>query len=226
MDLFEECARARTTPDDPLHGFEPTRILVIFEALANQLNVRETTFGQPCSERQIRAFARGFCTNFDLTIAQYHRLVSLFDECGRPAIGAAYRASHPEQVSGVRPQYCRRHFGVDAVTCCGKTMRVRYVLATVIELSESYAALHIVKECQGDCRSNYYLNKRQFRGVVDDPEGGPMDDQDLVFHEFYPFYGGETPAYIASKGGKTIMSLEYLTHFVITQCSTRSADQH
>lgn len=90
-------------------------------------------------------------------------------------------------------------------------MRVRYVIATVIEVSESYTALHIVKECQGACRSTWYLSKRTFRGAIDDPEGGPFDDQALVFHEFFPFYDGATPDYIASKGGKVICSKEYLT---------------
>lgn len=222
MDLFEECARAQSTEGDPLQGFEPTRLLVLFEHLANQLNARFTSFEQPCSLRQTRDFQDGFCAHFGLSALQYQRLLELFESCGRPAVGAAYRDSHPEHVDGIRPTYCRRYFGVDAVHCCGKTMRVRYVIATVIEVSESYPAMHIVKECQGDCKSSWYLNKRTYRGEMDDPDGGPLDAQGLLFHEFYPFEGGETPLYTASKSGRTIMSLAYLTQVAAAQCTQRS----
>ena len=57
---------------------------------------------------------------------------------------------------------------------------------------------------------------------MDDPDGGPLDAQGLLFHEFYPFEGGETPLYTASKSGRTIMSLAYLTQVAAAQCTQRS----
>ncbi|CAN0260625.1 unnamed protein product [Pylaiella littoralis] len=109
-----------------------------------------------------------------------------------------------------------RYFGVDEVACCGRTMRVYHIMATLVHFGVNHSVWHVAKRCRGACGSTWNLNKRTFGGTYGDQQ------QPCVWHEFYPFTGGRVPKYFANKSGKTIFSADFITACVIQQCSMRA----
>jgi len=210
MSAWQDLATS-TAAGGARHGFSPQRILVMFQHLAAQQNMRTLSGRQRCNRTQRDLFQRTFCENFHLTVPQFERLTSVFDRGDFGVLREAYTASLPQAVGGGRPPYVGQSFAVDKNRCCNATMRSRRKWATLVGRNQYEHAFHIVKTCD-TCKSSWNLNKRTFPGEF---FGIPC-----VWHEFYAFDGGQMPTHISNKSGTVIISTDLLTDCAIKQYST------
>lgn len=136
----------------------------------------------------------------------------------------------PPTVLGVQPSYVCQSFATHVRDCCGSTMRVRKMQATLYGRDTCKSVWHLVKDCRL-CKTLYYCDKRVLRGEinlhpvdgVDDPldPANPLNNHGCRWHEYYAWHDGRQPKYVCSKSGRTIIETSYLTDCVVTQCRTR-----
>lgn len=207
MTLWEELARLNSETDSPLYGVEPQYVCVMFSALANLHNMRFTHDGRPKNKTQTREVEKNFCESYNMTKEQYKCITGLFDKGRVGNVHMAYQASLDS------PGVVRQYFDCDKTTCCGRTLQVRYVMATVYTRNDCFQTKHAAKSCRAGCGANYYLNKCVIAGFV--------GDKACTCHLFYPWSDGQIPRYITSKSGKSIFCTDYLTDVAIIQAKTR-----
>lgn len=166
------------------------------------------------SRTQLKRLQEFFCGKFNINMVQHQCITAMYDLGEVGNVYSAYQASlkEPQQEAGTG--FVRRYFESDKTTCCGRVLKVRFVVATCHERDDCYEAGHVVKTCR-ECSKRYYLDKTV----------GPSsyEERACVWHIFYPRTGGELPAYISSKSGKTIISTDLLTDWAMLQCVTRCA---
>ncbi|CAM9544470.1 unnamed protein product [Ectocarpus fasciculatus] len=153
--IWAELASA-TAADGVLHGLPPGRLLSMFQLLADNETMRRTTDGVSVSARQRGIFERSFMARFAVSPLQFGCVAALFDQYEGSGIIDALRNGPPPTLPGQRPAFVRRCFGPDVTYCCGSTLRVRLVMATLYCREGCFPAWHVVKECNRGCGTTYY----------------------------------------------------------------------
>lgn len=218
MTLWEELAAA-TSHAGGLHGFSPVQIMVMFQALSDNKNMRYTSDGQAVHREQRCVFEAGFRHNFRLSENQYGCLTNIYD---RHRIGDA-RAAHQNSL-GRRPSsqsgaagggLVSQSFSPDITRCCGRILRVSIISATVYGRAKRCTAWNVVKTCRHGCKRRYFFDKTIVPGVLED--GGA----ECLRHVYLPWEDGSVPSYIASRSGRFIVESNFLTDVAISLGLTR-----
>lgn len=201
-----------------LHGVSPAQIMVMFQALSDNRNMRYTIDGQAVLREQRCVFEAGFRHNFRLSEDQYRCLTSIYDRHSVGDVRAAFENSlrrRPSSQSGAGGGLVFQSFSPDIVRCCGRILRVSIISATVYGRAKCCTAWNVVKTCRHGCKRRYFFDKTIIPGVVE--EGGA----ECVRHVYLPWEDGSVPSYIASRSGKFIVESSFLTSVAVGLGLTR-----
>lgn len=170
--------------------------------------------GGSANVTQRRMLQGRFCEQFGISTPQYERLLTLCDSGGLDDfIPVDVGVSLPAAPS-IRPVNPLMFLGNAESYCCGRSMRVREIVATVYDVGSCTGAVHVVKTCRGHCGVTYYYNKRVLPGII-----GP--DNLRCNHHVYDSWVDGIPDYVASKSGKFFLSAGLLKWCVVNQCRLR-----
>lgn len=208
MGLWDALHTVTSIHEDCLfHGWPNTTMTVILQELEANRIMRFDALGRPVSEAQRCMFERSFRSNFSLSSEQWSCIVDIADRYPLGDIQLARLAALPTPVHGARPNYVRRVFASDRVKCCGRTLRVRQVSATVYARDECFAAVNLVKSCRFGCGARYFFDRKVLRGTY----GAEQCD----WHVFESWSQGELPGFIASKSGHAIFCTKFLSDVAV-----------
>lgn len=232
MPIFADLHLA-TSDGGLLHGIAPARVLAMLEALDELETMRTLPDGRPCSRQQRDMLSSSFRAHWGLTPEQYTCLCRLLDEGALRNMRSTRESAVPPTPLGIPPAYVTKCFAAHINSCCGSTMRVRKIQATLYGRDRCVSVWHLVKDCR-NCKTVYYCDKRVLRGEInlhppqlgpdeDDPldPGNPLNNQGCRWHEYYAWENGRCPMYVFSKSGRTVIEASFLTDCVVTQCKTR-----
>lgn len=207
MGLWEELQRITGSENAAFHGFDDTTMIVMLQELSSHANMRFDSEGRPLSLSQRNMFETSFRHNFHLSPEQFTCIADLHDRFSLDDITSARAAALPSPVVGGRPAYVSRVFSSSRTMCCGRTLRVRCVFATVYGRDSCFPAWNIVKTCREGCGARYWFDRKVLGGTF---EGNPCD------WIIYNAWGdGSVPTHIGTKSSRSIFCWRYLTGVAI-----------
>jgi len=181
-----------------LHGIAPARVLAMLEALDDLENMRTLPDGRPCSRLQRDMLASSFRSHWGISPEQYSCVCHLLDQGDLRNMKYTRTSAVPPTLLGVTPAYVAKCFATHLSGCCGSTMRVRKIQATLYGRDTCMSVWHLVKDYR-HCKTVYYFDKRVLRGEIshhplnqsgpdeDDPldPANPLNNQGCRWHEYY-----------------------------------------
>lgn len=198
MSLWGDLERV-TSENGVFAGHSESDMLRLLEELHAKHNMRFLGDGStPVNDTQARLFETSFRQDHQLSEEQFTAIVDIFDRSG---VGDQWRSQgsiphgHPRRT---RPGGAGRPcFTADRRQCCGRSLRVRWISATLYERDNCRPAWNLVKDCKGagGCGARYLYDRTVLPGRV--------GEEACSWHVFQPWVGGAVPPFHSSKSGTT-----------------------